>query len=60
MSADVIKFPAAAKTLTAEERLEALLMASRNRSVIAEFPNLDRGVHTLLEVNAELLTRIAT
>ena len=47
------------KTITAEARLELVLMAARNRSVIQEFPELMPGVKTLLEVNAQLLMRIA-
>lgn len=47
------------KTITARDRTEALFMAQRDRSVIAEFPDLDPGVKALLEVNAKLLTRIA-
>lgn len=60
MAANDDKFVEQPKTITAAERLEALLMASRNRSVISEFPHLDRGVHTILEINAALLERIAT
>lgn len=59
MAANADKFDGT-KTLTAQQRLEALLMAERNRSVIVEFPHLDPGVHTLLEINAALLERIAT
>jgi hypothetical protein len=47
------------KTITAEDRLELVLMAAKNRSVIEEFPGLLPGVKTLLEVNAKLLMRIA-
>lgn len=47
------------KTITARDRLELVLMAAKNRSVIEEFPGLLPGVKTLLEVNALLLTRIA-
>ena len=47
------------KTITARDRTEALFMAQRNRSVIVEFPHLEPSVKTLLEVNAQLLMRIA-
>lgn len=47
------------KTLTARERTEALFMAMKNLSVVAEFPDLTPGVRALLETNAALLTRIA-
>ena len=61
MSADIIKFPDTSrpKQISARDRMEALLMAQRNRSVIEEFPGLVPGVKTLLEVNAQLLMRIA-
>lgn len=59
-AANTDKFVEEPKTISAEERLQALLMAVRNRSVIVEFPNLDPGVHTLLEINAKLLERIAS
>jgi hypothetical protein len=49
------------KTITARDRLEAVLMAERNRSAIEECPNvLPTGAKTLLELNAQLLMRIAT
>lgn len=60
MAANTDKFIEEPKMLSVQERLEALLMASRNRSISAEFPHLDPGVHTVLEVNAQLLERIAT
>lgn len=48
------------KTLTARDRLEAVLMAERNRSAIVECPDvLSAGAKTLLEVNAQLLMRLA-
>ena len=47
------------KTISARDRTEALFMAQRNRSVIVEFPRLEPGVKALLEVNAQLLMRIA-
>ena len=59
MAANTDKFIEEPKMLSVQERLEALLMASRNRSVSAEFPRLDPGVQALLEVNAQLLERIA-
>lgn len=61
MSADIINFQGTSKpkTLSARDRLEALLMAQRNRSVIEEFPDLLPGAKTLLELNAQLLMRIA-
>ena len=49
------------KTITARDRLEAVLMAERNRSAIVECPEiLPPGAKTLLELNAQLLMRIAT
>lgn len=61
MSSNVINFPDTSKpkTLSARDRMEALLMAQRNRSVIEEFPDLIPGAKTLLELNAQLLMRIA-
>lgn len=61
MSADIITFPDTSKpkTVSARDRMEALLMAQRDRSVIDEFPDLEPCVKTLLEVNAQLLMRIA-
>ena len=48
------------KTITAADRLEMVLMAERNRSVIVECPEvLPPGAKTLLELNAQLLMRIA-
>ena len=47
------------KTITAEDRLELVLMAAKNRSVIQEFPDLSPGAKKLLELNAQLLMRIA-
>lgn len=47
------------KIISVELRLQALLMAQRNRSVIEEFPDLIPGTKTLLELNAQLLMRIA-
>lgn len=48
------------KTITAEDRLELVLMAARNRSAIEECPEiLPPGAKTLLELNAQLLMRIA-
>lgn len=48
------------KTITARDRLEAQLMAQRNRSAIEECPEiLPPGAKTLLELNAQLLMRIA-
>lgn len=59
MAANDDKFREEPKTITAEDRFEALLMAQRNRSVIEEFPDLIPGAKTLLEMNAQLLMRIA-
>lgn len=54
------KFRDEPKTITAKIRLEALLMAQRNRSAIEECPKiLPPGAKTLLELNAQLLMRIA-
>lgn len=47
------------KTISAQDRLEMVLMAERNRSVVLEFPDLLPGAKTLLEINAQLLMRIA-
>ena len=48
------------KTITARDRLELVLMAERNRSVIVECPEvLPPGAKKLLELNAQLLMRIA-
>lgn len=60
MAANTDMFVEEHKVLSAEERLEALLMAARNRSVSAEFPHLAPGVHTVLEINAQLLEKLAT
>jgi hypothetical protein len=61
VSADIITFPNTSKpkALSARDRMEALLAAQRNQSVVAEFPNLQPGVRTLLEQNAALFMRIA-
>lgn len=49
------------KTITAAQRLEALFMAEHNRSVIIECPEiLPPGAKQLLELNAQLLLRLAT
>lgn len=49
------------KTITARDRLECQLMAERNRSAIVECADiLSPGTKALLEVNAQLLMRIAT
>lgn len=49
------------KTISARDRLEAVLMAERNRSAIEECPGvLPVGAKTLLELNAQLLMRLAT
>lgn len=54
------KFVEEPKTISAELRLQALLMAQRNRSAIEECPEiLPPGAKTLLEMNAKLLMRIA-
>lgn len=59
MAANADKFTGS-KTITARDRMEALLMAERNRSVVIEFPELlPPGAKTLLELNAQLLMRIA-
>lgn len=58
MAANADKFDGT-KTITARERTEALFQAVRNRSVIVEFPHLQPGVKALLDVNAQLLMRIA-
>lgn len=61
MAANSDKFVEEPKTLSAADRLEALLMAQRNRSAIEECPEiLPPGAKTLLELNAQLLMRIAT
>lgn len=59
MAANADKFDGD-KTITADLRLQAVLMAEHNRSVIVEFPEiLPPGAKTLLERNAQLLMRIA-
>lgn len=59
---NVINFPNVAqpKTLSARDRLEVLLMAQTNQSVLEEFPGLQPGVRKLLELNAALLMRLAS
>ena len=47
------------KKVTPQDRFELVLMAATNRSVVQEFPDLLPGVKTLLELNAQLLMRIA-
>lgn len=48
------------KTITAQDRFEAMLMAQRNLSVVAEFSAaLPLDALALLERNAALLTKIA-
>ena len=59
MAANSDKFVEEPKTLSASLRLQALLQASANSSRVAEFPELEPGIRTLLEQNADLFTRIA-
>jgi hypothetical protein len=59
MAANADKFDGD-KSITAAQRLEAVFMAAHNRSVIVECPEiLPPGAKQLLELNAQLLMRIA-
>jgi len=59
MAANSDTFVEEPKTISASLRLQALFQAAANSSRIAEFPDLEPGIRTLLEQNAALFMRIA-